>query len=104
MYLTLTQVLQLRGKLDMMMKRNADKQPDNNLDIEQEALAGKVMSFHKEIFCNTFLTVYQDTSSDESDDMMSDLMINDQDDVNEESEDQLGGSEDNDEEMLSESD
>merc|ERR1711936_1496968 len=63
------QVLQLRGKLEMMMKKSDDKQPDNNLDIEQAALA-----------------VYQDTSSDESDDMMSDLMIydNDQDDADEE--------------------
>ena len=41
--LYLTQVLQLRGKLDMMMKKNDDKQPDNNLDIEQEALAGKIL-------------------------------------------------------------
>jgi len=80
------QVLQLRGKLDMMMKKNDDKQPDNNLDIEQEALA-----------------VYQDTSSDESDDMMSDLMINDND-QDEEDEDEIEESEDNDEEMLSESD
>ena len=39
----LTKVLQLRGKLDMMMKKNDDKQPDNNLDIEQEALAGKIL-------------------------------------------------------------
>lgn len=41
-YFYLTQVLQLRGKLDMMMKKHDDKQPDNNLDIEQEALAGKI--------------------------------------------------------------
>merc|ERR1712110_847284 len=82
------QVLQLRGKLEMMMKKSDDKQPNNNLDIEQEALA-----------------VYQDTSSDESDDMMSDLMINDndQDGADEEDEDELADSEDNDEEMLSES-
>ena len=29
----------------MMMKKSDDKQPDNNLDIEQEALAGKIMNF-----------------------------------------------------------
>merc|ERR1712058_114961 len=61
-----SQVLQLRGKLNMMMKQSDDKHTDNNLDVEQDALA-----------------VYIDTSSDESDDMVSDLMIND----DEESED-----------------
>jgi len=71
----------------MMLKKNDDKQPNNNLDIEQEALA-----------------VYQDTSSDEGDDMMSDLMINDQDEATEEEENEIEDSEDNDEEMLSESD
>ena len=45
----LTKVLQLRGKLDMMMKKNDDKQPDNNLDIEQEALAGKVLIIQTKI-------------------------------------------------------
>ena len=29
----------------MMMKKSDDKQPDNNLDIEQEALAGKILNF-----------------------------------------------------------
>ena len=38
----LVQVLQLRGKLDMVMKQNENKQTDNNLDIEQEPLAGWV--------------------------------------------------------------
>ena len=38
----LVQVLQLRGKLDMVMKQNENKQTDNNLDIEQEPLAGGV--------------------------------------------------------------
>ena len=44
-YLCVIQVLQLRGKLEMMMKKSDDKQPDNNLDIEQEALAGKILIF-----------------------------------------------------------
>ena len=79
-----SQVLQLRGKLNMMMKQADDAHTDNNLDVEQDALA-----------------VYIDTSSDESDDMVSDLMINDDDDDDElESE----FSEDNDEIMASESD
>ena len=38
----IVQVLQLRGKLDMVMKQNENKQTDNNLDIEQEPLAGGV--------------------------------------------------------------
>ena len=66
----------------MMMKQADDAHTDNNLDVEQDALA-----------------VYIDTSSDESDDMVSDLMINDDDD---ESESEF--SEDNDEIMASESD
>ena len=65
----------------MMMKQADDAHTDNNLDVEQDALA-----------------VYIDTSSDESDDMVSDLMINDDD----ESESEF--SEDNDEIMASESD
>ena len=40
--IVLVQVLQLRGKLDMVMKQNENKQTDNNLDIEQEPLAGWV--------------------------------------------------------------
>ena len=41
------QVLQLRGKLDMLLKQSDDKQTDNNLDVEQEALAGNesIMNF-----------------------------------------------------------
>merc|ERR1712029_644595 len=79
-----SQVLQLRGKLNMIMKQSDDKHTDNNLDVEQDALA-----------------VYIDTSSDESDDMVSDLMINDDED-DDESESEF--SEDNDEIMASESD
>ena len=85
------------------MKKSDDKQPDNNLDIEQEALAGKILIFYLKRQSRHFPAVYQDTSSDESDDMMSDLMINDNDQDDDE-EDELGESEDNDEEMLSESD
>ena len=72
----------------MMMKHSKDSHEDNNLNVEQEALA-----------------VFQDTSSDESDDMMSDLMINDsRDDSENDNFDESEFSEDNDEEMISESD
>ena len=88
-----------------MMKKSDDKQPDNNLDIEQEALAGKIfICWLLTTIYRPFPVVYQDTSSDESDDMMSDLMINDNDQDDDDEDDDLGESEDNDEEMLSESD
>merc|ERR1712098_81607 len=82
-----SQVLQLRGKLNMMMKQSDDKHTDNNLDVEQDALA-----------------VYIDTSSDESDDMVSDLMINDEEESEDGNLDESEFSEDNDEIMASESD
>ena len=108
------QVLQLRGKLDMLMKQSDDKQTDNNLDVEQEALAGK--SFNRTLlmiilrdilrYVTWCFTVYQDTSSDDSsDDMMSDLMINEENEVDydedDEEEENDSESDDNDEEMVS---
>ena len=43
----------------MMLKKNDDKQPNNNLDIEQEALAGKIFIFKKSYnFLIYFLVQY----------------------------------------------
>ena len=62
-YLYLTKVLQLRGKLDMMMKKNDDKQPDNNLDIEQEALAGKILIIQTKIIHNCHFKQFTKTQA-----------------------------------------
>ena len=62
-YLISTQVLQLRGKLDMMMKKNDDKQPDNNLDIEQEALAGKILIIQPKIIHNCLFQQFTKTQA-----------------------------------------
>jgi len=52
------QVLQLRGKLDLLTKQASDKQGDTVVDTDQQALL-----------------VYQDESSDELEDAMDDLLV-----------------------------
>merc|ERR1712066_942365 len=63
-----SQVLEVRGKLEMMTKQRSDKSAEHHIDIDKEPLI-----------------VYQDESSDEGDDIMEDLLINGNSDDNSES-------------------
>lgn len=47
----------------MMMKKNDDKQPDNNLDIEQEALAGKILIIQPKIIHNCLFQQFTKTQA-----------------------------------------
>merc|ERR1719397_1073925 len=53
------QVLELKGKLEMLTKQKSEKSAEHHLDVDKEPLI-----------------VYQDESSDEGDELMDELLIN----------------------------
>ena len=98
-----SQVLEVRGKLEMMTKQRSEKSAEHHIDIDKEPLIGKTEDLKLQIFYISF-SVYQDESSDEGDDLMEDLLINgdDEDSASYNSEEE--SEEDNDQMIVSESD
>jgi len=78
-----SQVLQLRGKLELLTRQTMDRQGDTVVDTEKQALL-----------------VYQDESSDELEDVIDDLLVpgseTDEDDWEEKDDDEMEGDEDSD--------
>ena len=98
-----SQVLEVRGKLEMMTKQRSDKSAEHHIDIDKEPLIGKKIFLTFQLFYFSF-SVYQDESSDEGDDLMDDLLINgdDEDSASYNSEEE--SEEDNDQMIVSDSD
>ena len=98
-----SQVLEVRGKLEMMTKQRSEKSAEHHIDIDKEPLIGETEDLKLQIFYISF-SVYQDESSDEGDDLMDDLLINgdDEDSASYNSEEE--SEEDNDQMIVSESD
>jgi len=77
-----SQVLQLRGKLELLTRQTMDRQGDTVVDTEKQALL-----------------VYQDESSDELEDVIDDLLVpgsDTDDDWEEKEDDEMEGGEDSD--------
>ena len=98
-----SQVLEVRGKLEMMTKQRSEKSAEHHIDIDKEPLIGQTEDLKNSIF-NLLVSVYQDESSDEGDDLMDDLLINGDDDDSASYNSEEESDEDNDQMVISESD